>query len=185
MKNIMVFFVSLVFMGPLQLSAETPEENSIFNLDTTWTSQNKKKLQLKDLKGKTLVVTLIYASCPHVCPLTISDVIKIRDGLDAKTRAKTAFVLVTIDPKGDSPAVLQKLAEKRKITDWYLLNGGPDGVLELAMVLGVKYKATKDGQFSHSNIITIVDSAGVISYQQKGLNQDPAKSIDVISTLAK
>lgn len=185
MKRIIILFIALVFMGPLQLSAQTPEDNSIFNLETTWTSQHKKKLQLKDIKGKTLVVTLIYASCPHVCPLTISDVIKIRDGLDAATREKTAFVLVTIDPKGDTPVVLQKLAEKRKITDWYLLNGGADGVLELAMVLGVKYKATKAGGFSHSNIITIVDAKGVITHQQKGLNQDPAKSIEVITKLNK
>ena len=45
---------------------------------------------------------------------------------------------------------------------WTLLHGEPDDVLELAALLGLKFKEDANGQFAHSNVITILNAQGEI-----------------------
>jgi protein SCO1/2 len=67
--------------------------------------------------------------------------------------------------------------------NWTLLRGGSDDVLELAALLGVRYKQDAKGQFSHSNIITVLNADGEIVHQQIGLNQDIKETIRIIEKL--
>ncbi len=191
MKYFYSLLITLLMMSSASAFAQTKEakkktelnEKSIYHLDATWVSQNKKKMKLDAFRGKPLVLALIYASCPHVCPMTVADIQKIRKGLPEEIKKEVNFLLVTIDPKKDTPKALKKFAEERSITDWTLLNGGADAVLELAMMLGVKYKKFESGGYSHSNIISIVDAQGVVIHQQIGLNKDPALSIETLKKL--
>jgi len=48
--------------------------------------------------------------------------------------------------------------------------GSADGVLDLAAVLGVKFKQDAQGQYSHSNLITLLNADGEIVQQFAGLN---------------
>jgi protein SCO1/2 len=52
-----------------------------------------------------------------------------------------------------------------------LLRGKPEDVQELAVVLGLKYKKDLQGQFAHSNVITVLSPEGEIIHQQSGLPQ--------------
>jgi len=56
--------------------------------------------------------------------------------------------------------------------NWTLLRGDSDGVLDLAALLNVKFKKDAQGNFSHSNLITLLNTEGEIVYQQTGLNPD-------------
>jgi protein SCO1/2 len=56
-------------------------------------------------------------------------------------------------------------------------------VLELAALLGVKYKQDARGQFSHSNIITVLNSEGQVVHQQIGLNQDINETVSAVQNL--
>ena len=49
-------------------------------------------------------------------------------------------------------------------------------VRKLAVTLGIKYKKDKSGDFDHDAVITILDSDGVVKYQQSsvGKNMDEA-----------
>ncbi len=159
--------------------------DSIYNLDTTWKNQNNLKIKLVQFKGSILALAMVYTSCAHVCPLIVSDMKKIQKALPYALGNKMKFVLVSIDPKRDTPAQLMSFAKKRHLekANWTLLTGSDDSALELAAVLGVKYKKTTDGEFSHSNLISIIDKQGVVRYRQVGLNQKPNNSIDVIKKL--
>jgi len=53
-----------------------------------------------------------------------------------------------------------------------LVRGDPDDVLEMAALLGVRFREMADGEYAHSNIITILDAQGAILYQQQGLGSD-------------
>jgi protein SCO1 len=82
------------------------------------------------------------------------------------------------------------LAEYRRtrelpVATWTLLHGQPDDVLELAALLGVRYKEGADGQFMHSNVITLLNANGEIVVQQIGLNSDPQEMVHRIEQLAK
>jgi protein SCO1/2 len=59
-----------------------------------------------------------------------------------------------------------------------LLTAADDAVLELAVVLGVRYKKAGGGDFAHSNLITVLDSGGVPVYRQSGLDRPPDEALD-------
>ena len=67
---------------------------------------------------------------------------------------------------------------------WTLLRGSPDDTLELAALLGVKFKREAGGQFAHSNLITVLDERGEIIQQVVGLNQDINETVRQISASA-
>ncbi|MFO1488486.1 MAG: hypothetical protein U1F65_08410 [Verrucomicrobiota bacterium] len=51
-------------------------------------------------------------------------------------------------------------------------------VRELAALLGVNFRKDANGQFAHSNLITVLNAEGEIIFQQPGLNR-PADDIIV------
>jgi protein SCO1 len=81
-------------------------------------------------------------------------------------------VLVSFDTERDTPAALHqyRLQHDLAAERWTLLHGSNDDVLELAALLGVKFKKDAQGQFMHSNVLTILNSQGEIAFQETGLN---------------
>jgi protein SCO1/2 len=55
---------------------------------------------------------------------------------------------------------------------WTFLRGSPGDIMELGNLLGVKYKKLPDGEFSHSNIITLLNERGEVVDQLIGLGAD-------------
>jgi protein SCO1/2 len=68
---------------------------------------------------------------------------------------------------------------------WVLLTGHPDDVLELATLLGIKYKRDQSGGFIHSNVITVLNKAGEIVHRQEGLQQGTAPTLEAIRRAAQ
>ena len=55
------------------------------------------------------------------------------------------------------------------------MHGEPNDVLELAALLGLKFNQDVNGQFAHSDVITILNAQGEIAHQQIGLNRTSRK----------
>lgn len=159
-------------------SAQPVSDRSLFQLDSIWTNDKGTELKLVALAGRPLVVTMFFAKCEYACPVLVHDMKKVEAALPEDARAKIGFVLVSFDTERDTPAAL---AEYRKIhelpANWTLLRGGSDDVLELAALLGVKFKKDARGQFAHSNILTVLNSGGEVTHQQIGLNQAPDETV--------
>lgn len=176
MKNIIPFLLAIFML--LSCTQEVSkssakddvEANSIFVLNSKWQNQEGKELQLKDFKGKNLVVVLIFTSCQTACPLLVADMKRVEAKIDKKVLKNTNLVLVSIDPENDTPEVLKKYAEKEGIArePYTLLRGDLESTRELANVLAVKYKQITPIIFSHSNIISIFDRNGVMVAQEEG-----------------
>lgn len=64
---------------------------------------------------------------------------------------------------------------------WNLLNGDQKDVLEIAALLGVKYKRISDTDFTHLNVITILNKEGEVVHQRKQLADQQDKIITGIS----
>lgn len=162
----------------------TLDGHSIYHLESNWQNQNDQNTPLHALKGHPLVLSMVYTSCQYVCPMIVSDMKKIEAKLTPEQLKRAKFVIVSIDPDRDTPAQLKSFAKKRALDEsrWVLLTGKPDQVLELANMLGVKYK--KEGpDYSHSNIVHIVNAEGVVKYQQVGTNVAPDESLKVLAGL--
>lgn len=157
-------------------------DESIFNLTSKWNTQNGTEIQLEELKGKTLVMVMIYTTCKAACPRLTADMRNIDAKIPAELKEDVEFVLVSIDPKNDTPETLKEFAKENFLTDknWTLLQGTESGVREFANVLAVKYKQISPLDFSHSNIISVFNPNGELVHQQEGLGVDNKETITKI-----
>lgn len=164
------------------VKAELPEL-SIYNLPSTWTTQDNENIQLEDLRGNVLVMVMIYTSCKAACPRLIADMRNIEKQVP-EALGKTKFIMVSIDPETDTPQRLNSFAKENEMEDdhWMFLRGTPEDTREFATVLAVSYKKISPLDFSHSNIISVFDEEGVLVHQQEGLGVDNTETVEAIKT---
>ena len=194
-----VAFLALIFLvAPFHGSAAEPvqppccravapntpiTDKSLFQLESTWTSDQDKQVKLSVLHGRPQVVALFFTRCEFACPIIVHDLRRLEAALPQPLRGKIDFLLVSLDSERDTVAALRAFRELRKLplANWTLLRGAHDDVRELAALLGVNYQRDARGQFAHSNLITVLNAAGEIIHQQVGLNQEPTETIKALN----
>lgn len=160
-------------------------DESIFNLTTIWNTEEGETIQLKELKGKTLVMVMIYTTCKAACPRLVADMRNIEKQIPKTDNLQ--YILVSIDPETDTPKRLKEFAIENQMDrkQWTFLQGTKSGVREFANVLAVKYKEISPMDFSHSNIISVFNSKGELIHQQEGLGVDNKETVLKILELIK
>jgi protein SCO1/2 len=167
-----------------QISAPEPNTESIYQLTGEWHDQNGETLQLKELTGKIPVMAMIFTGCKYACTRIVDDIQNIEKQVPADKKDKVVFVLVSFDSERDKPARLKAFADTLQLDDrWILLHGNEETVRELSMLLNVKYKKQPNGDFGHSNGITLLNEEGAIVTQTEGLGIDPKPILDAIKRL--
>ena len=156
------------------VTADPVTDQSLYQIDSKWTIDTGKEIKLSNLKGRPQVIVMFFSSCQYACPVLVHDLTRIEAALTPELRERVGFTLVSFDTRRDTPEVLAKYRESHNLSpaNWTLLHGESDDVLELAALLGVKYKEDANGQFAHSNIITVLNSDGEVVHQLVGLGQD-------------
>lgn len=157
---------------------------SVYQLDSTWTDQHGVERQLDRFRGSVVVLAMVYTHCDYACPRIISDMRRIRREVDAENR-DIRFVLVSIDPEGDTVERLAAFGEETGLTGqgWSLLRSNEGNVRELAAVFGVQYRRVSETDFAHSNVISVLDRQGEIAHQQVGLGATSDPAIRAIASL--
>lgn len=159
-------------------------DKSIYQLDASWTNDSARPIKLSALKGRPQVATMFFASCQYACPLLVYKMKQIEAALPENIRTNIGFTLVSFDTERDTPAALHTYRTQHELADnWTLLHGSADDVLDLAALLGVKFKKDAQGQFAHSNLITILNTDGEIAFQESGLNLDVKEIVSQIERL--
>lgn len=168
-----------------QVSSKTNKisELSIYNLPSKWTNQNGKDIEMKDLRGKVLVMVMIYTSCKAACPRLVADMRNIESRLPENIKGNVELVLVSIDPEVDTPKRLKAFSIENKMEgdQWLFLRSTEENTREFAAVLAVNYKKISPLDFSHSNIISIFNTEGELAYQQEGLGVNSDETIKKIT----
>jgi protein SCO1/2 len=168
------------------LAGDPPARDlSLYALPGSWTDQNSRPVALSSLRGSPVLLVLFYGTCDSVCPTVVRDVQRVEALLTAADRSRTRVVLVTIDPQVDTPERLLAFARKHQLDGdrWSLLNGPPEQVRVLANVLGVKYRPTGSGQYSHTVRITVLDRDGAVVEHADGLERPLAPIAARVSSL--
>ncbi len=156
---------------------------SIYNLPEKWTNQDGKDIELKELRGKVLVMVMIYTSCKTACPRLVADMRHIEERIPKEYKDKVQLVLVSIDPTVDTPERLKEFSIENQMTgnQWTFLRSNEENTREFAAVLAVNYKKISPIDFSHSNIISIFNEEGEMTYQQEGLGTGYDKTVAKIT----
>ncbi|OPH60378.1 hypothetical protein BC351_17940 [Paenibacillus ferrarius] len=152
-----------------------------------------KSVASQDTDGKVRLVYFFYSFCPDVCMPTTFLLTQVQDALKKKDLfgTKAEILSITVDPNRDTPAVLKEFGNKFETkpdpSGWMFLRGEEAKIHKLAEDYGIMVIKEKDGNFSHSNAILLVDPKGKIrNYYDAGNPQLDADHIvkDVV-TLSK
>ncbi|WP_281226556.1 SCO family protein [Flavobacterium aquiphilum] len=156
---------------------------SIYNLPSKWTTQNGQNIEMKDLRGKVLLMVMIYTSCKAACPRLVADMRNIESRLPDNIKEHVKLVLISIDPQTDTPKRLKEfsIANKMEGDQWLFLRSTEENTREFAAVLAVNYKKISPMDFSHSNIISVFNAEGELAYQQEGLGVNSDETIKKIT----
>ncbi len=155
--------------------------DSIFHLDSLWVNHLGEARTLPELlSGKPTVSALIYTSCEHACPLIINDMIQIERELGEES-AGVQFALFSMDPERDTPEKIKLWRNDRQLGDWNVYAPKHAGAeLELAVALGIRIQPLANGDFAHSNVVTILNPDGTPRHRQVGLGVALQASADAV-----
>jgi len=151
----------------------------------TLTQQNGKRLALKELRGKVLAITFIFASCTDTCPLLTAKMAGLQNRLGSDFGSKVFFVSITVDPERDTKEVLKRYAEayKANLAGWAFLTGTTAEIQEVAKRYGIYYKKTLRGDVDHTFLTSLVDQNGTLRVQYMGVRFDADEMLRDIQSL--
>ncbi len=150
---IALFVFSVTFAGvylvlPRLMSQQQPETpQSIFLKEPkiaqnfSLTDQNGEPFNLSQLRGKSVVLFFGYTHCPDICPLTLSEMMKMYAALGSDAQ-KISVVFISVDGERDTPEVLKRYLSAFN-PDFIGLTGRPDQVREVAKFFDAAFQKQK------------------------------------------
>ncbi len=142
-------------------------------------------VSLDALRGKPLVLSLVFTSCHHVCPLTTQHLKTVVDKARAALGADS-FAVATIgfDSAVDTPAAMRYFAARQGIDvpGWHALSASPETVASLAADTGFEFYPTSAG-FDHVIQATVLDADGRVYRQVYGQAFDTPLLVDPLIEL--
>ena len=163
---------------PLLIQPDHPRKLVDFSL----TDRTGREIMRSDLDGKILVVDFLFTSCSLTCPAVNAQMEQIQQQTTNQPDVK--LVSITVDPRDDTEAVLEKYGERfgADTNRWLLLTGEKSALYDL---IGKSFLAQDlndpfsymPGNFSHTERIAIVDAHGNLQGYFDGLNQNAAGAV--------
>lgn len=131
----------------------TIAEFKFLNQDSSWVTN-------ETLNGKVYVADFFFTSCPSICPIMKSQLIRIYKEFEQEDGLK--LVSYSIDPEYDTVGVLREYAERLGVSSerWHFLTGPMDEIYDLGetsyMVTAAEDESAPGG-FLHSGAFLLVD----------------------------
>jgi len=154
-------------------------------VDYEFTTADGAALTLRQLRGRPVVLSLIYTSCYHVCSgltLRLRETVKVaRDALGPES---FSVVTVGFDTPNDTPERMRMYARERGATmpGWYFASTDAATLARLVQDVGFTYFASPKG-FDHVTQTTIIDSSGRIVLQVYGEDFAPPLVVEPLKKL--
>ena len=153
--------------------------------DYQFTDHEGRSLRLHDLRGRPLVLSLVYTNCYSICSgltLHLRDVVAIaREALGPES---FAVLTVGFDAAHDDPERMLAYRRDRGIDDarWRFASANAETIRRLTDEVGFTWAASPAG-FDHITQVTIVDAAGRVALQVYGQDFAPPVLIEPLKRL--
>ena len=163
--------------------AGAPVAANPYALTSRWRTGAGRETGLDTLAGKVRLVTMGFTSCRYSCSRIVSDIHRIEEALGPDAD-RIGIVFASIDPEGDTPAAMSAFATDRKLSPdrWTFLTGDQAGIRDLAVALDFKYQQV-DKEFSHSNLIAVLDAKGNVVHRVESLGADIGPTVEAVKRL--
>jgi protein SCO1/2 len=109
-------------------SNSRPYKLELFSNPLLRTHENKEVRFYDDLiKGRQVVLNLMYATCEGICPIVILNLIKVHQALIERMGRNLFMYSITLKPEVDDAAALKSYAEMHNalLPGWTFLTGDP------------------------------------------------------------
>ncbi len=181
--NILTKMLALIIL----LATSVWPSESLFQINSDWTTDQGKSIKLSELSSKPTLMTLIYTHCATACPVAVHRLMKVNDLAIAKN-VSVQIALVSMDTTRDTPKRLNEFRKEQKLSEktWSLLSGKEEDVRALSIALGFSYQKVEDSEeILHSNRLVLLNEAGEIKHTFDGLNDSAEDIITQIQALEK
>ena len=130
--------------------------------DFKLTDQDGKIFRFTNARGKLVLVTFVFTTCPDVCPLFTANFATIQRTLEEKKIIDYHLLTITTDPERDTAPVLKAYAERFKadFKNWSFLSGTRAELSKVWKMFGVNVTKTESGQVQHTSFTTLIDRHG-------------------------
>jgi len=138
--------------------------------DFRFMSSTGELVSFAELRGKPMILSLIYTSCYHTCPMTIQHLAKVVNKTrDAVGEDSFNVVVVGFDVDNDTPGAMRYFGRKQGVKDegWHLLSADQETVDKLMKEVGFVYVPSPRG-YDHLIQATLIDGGGKIYRQVYG-----------------
>ena len=153
--------------------------------DFTFQSADSGKIALHDLRGKPLLVTMIYTGCADVCP-TIIESLAVAAETAEDALGKGSFNIITIgfDTSNDTPDRMRSFARAHNAggNNWYFASSDTKTINRLSEAVGFNFFPSAGG-FDHMAQVTILDKNGTIYEQVYGSSFEPPAIVEPLKQL--
>ena len=134
------FTAILLITGATPAAADNSRWGANYFPNVVLTTQDGQKVHFYDdvLKGKSVVIDMIYTTCGYACPLETARLVQVQKMLGDRVGKDIFFYSITIDPAHDTPKVLKAYAEKYHVgPGWTFLTGKKSDIELIGKKLGL------------------------------------------------
>ena len=153
--------------------------------DYTFRNTDGQTFRLQDLAGKPVIVSMIYTSCHHICPMITKNLEeKVEIAREAFGDDKFSVVTIGFDWRVDTAEQMRIYASSRGIdqTHWHFLSSDAQSIEAITSDLGFAFIASAKG-FDHLSQTTIVDANGIVYRQVYGQDFDAPALVEPLKEL--
>ena len=153
--------------------------------DLKFKSADGTQITLAELRGKPLLINLIYTGCADVCPATIE---RLAPAIDAANEAlgSGSYDVLTIgfDTRNDTPERMQSYARSHGAggSNWHFVATDQGTMERLTRAVGYSLFPSAGG-FDHMAQITMIDKTGKIYRQIYGSDFEPPAIVEPLKEL--
>lgn len=153
--------------------------------DVVLTNTKGQPVSLSDLRGKPLLISLVYTSCADVCPTLIETLYPaVQEAQTALGRDSFSVITVGFDVRRDTPERMRLMAKARGVDlpNWRFLAADQENLDALARAVGFAFYA-RPGGFDHMAQVSIVDANGKLYQQVYGAIFEPPVIVEPLKDL--
>ena len=182
LSSVVLAMMSLGAAAPA--SDDAPLAATINAIGGTWQTDANAEIPLSALPGRVRVIAMFYSGCHMACPVTVEAMQWIEKTLSPAASGVTQFVLVTLDPGGDTVEELRGFRTEQRLSDhWTLLRGNRLTTRELADSLGISFHHDSV-RLTHTAAIVVVGPDGQIHSRHTTLRPDLREVVKSVESLA-
>ena len=149
--------------GPVVRSSGQAQVGGPFTL----VNQDGETVTDEDFRGKAMLIYFGFTYCPDICPFSLQTMDAALAQLDESDRALVQPILISVDPRRDTPEALAAYVQSDAFPDGLIgLTGTPEQVAQVAEEYRVIYRETEEGQdddsylVDHTSFIYLMDFEG-------------------------